>query len=248
VASAIATHELGKRFRRHTADRPRSIKEAVFRGLRGVIPSEIFWALRHISFEVKPASIVGIIGHNGAGKSTLLRMIGGIGRPDEGRLRVRGRVAGILELGAGFHPDLSGRENVFVNGVIAGLTRHEVRQRFEAIVEFAELSAFIDSPLRTYSQGMRQRLGFAVATHTDADVLLIDEMLAVGDQRFNRKCLDRIVAFKTQGCAVVVASHALASVRELCDQAIQLCEGEMVASGSAEAVVRGYEDDRWKHQ
>ena len=243
MASAIAVHELGKRFWRHTADRPLSIKEAVFRGLRGVLPTEIFWALRHVSFEVEPASIVGIIGHNGAGKSTLLRMIGGVGRPDEGRLTVRGRVTGILDLGAGFHPDLSGRENVFVNGVIAGLTRHEVRQRFEAIVEFAELSAFIDSPLRTYSQGMRQRLGFAVATHTDADVLLIDEMLAVGDHRFNRKCLDRIAEFRTRGCAVVLASHALSSVRELCDHAIQLCEGRIVASGSAEAVVSGYEEN-----
>jgi lipopolysaccharide transport system ATP-binding protein len=245
VEAAVAIHGLGKCFRIHQADRPLSLKEAIFRGMRGVFPTETFWALRHINLEVQPGSIAGLIGHNGAGKSTLLRMIGGIGRPNEGSVTVRGRIAGLLDLGAGFHPDLSGRENVFVNGVIGGLTRSEVRERFEAIVEFAELSAFIDRPLRTYSAGMQQRLGFAVATHTNADVLLVDEMLAMGDQHFNRKCLDRIVEFRRRGCCIVLASHSLSLVRKLCDQAVQLRHGGMVACGPPEAVVAAYErEDR----
>jgi homopolymeric O-antigen transport system ATP-binding protein len=239
--SAVVVHELGKRFRRYRGDRPRSIKEAIFRGLRGVRPAETFWALRHIGFDVGPGRILGLIGHNGAGKSTLLRLIGGVGRPDEGRISVRGRVTGLLDLGAGFHPDLSGRENVYVNGIVAGLTRADVRRRFDAIVDFAGLATAIDSPLRTYSQGMRQRLGFAVAVHTDPDVLLIDEMLAVGDQQFNRKCLDRVARFKQAGCAIVLASHRLGSVGEFCDEAIHLRHGEIVSRGPAADVVLGYE-------
>lgn len=243
MESAVAIRGLGKRFRIHKANRPLSIKEAVFRGLRGVVPTDTFWALRNVSLDVQPGSIVGLVGHNGAGKSTLLRMVGGIGRPNEGSVEVRGRVAGLLDLGAGFHPDLSGRENVFVNGIIAGLTRNEVRHRFDAIVEFAELSAFIDNPLRTYSAGMRARLGFAVATHTDAEVLLIDEMLAVGDQHFNAKCTERIAEFRARGCAVLLASHSLDAVRELCNQAVQLRHGEMVAYGATATVVLAYEQE-----
>jgi lipopolysaccharide transport system ATP-binding protein len=243
VAGAVEIQGLGKRFRRFRSDRPRSVKEALFRGLQGVRPADSFWALRDVSLRVEAGRILGIIGQNGAGKSTLLRMIGGVGRPDEGRMRVRGRVAGLLDLGAGFHPDLSGRENVYVNGIVAGLTRAEVRARFDAIVEFAELAAAIDNPLRTYSQGMRQRLGFAVATHTDPDVLLIDEMLAVGDRRFTRKCTERIAGFKELGCAVILVSHQLASVRELCDEVIELRGGRVSSRGPAVEVVDAYEDE-----
>ena len=243
MAGAVMVQDLGKRFRRYQADPPRSIKEAVFRGLRGLRSTETFWALRHMDFEVEPGRIIGIIGHNGAGKSTLLRLIGGIGVPDEGHIEVRGRIAGMLDLGAGFHPDLSGRVNVYVNGIVAGLTRVEVRERFEAIVEFAELSKVIDNPLRTFSQGMRQRLGFAVVTHTDPDVLLIDELLAVGDQRFGRKCLDRITQFREAGCAIVLVSHGLAAVSELCDEAIQIHQGRIVARGPATEVVLAYENE-----
>jgi len=243
VTSAVTVLKLGKCFRRYRTNRPRSIKESIFRGLRGMQPLDTFWALRNIDFEVDRGRILGIIGHNGAGKSTLLRMVGGIGRPDEGCIEVHGRTTGLLDLGAGFHPDLSGRENLYVNGIVAGLTRAEVHERFEAIVEFAELSKAIDSPLRTYSQGMRQRLGFAVATHTDPDVLLIDEMLAVGDQRFNRKCLDRIAQFRDAGCAIILVSHGLVAVRELCDEAIQLRQGEIVDRGPAEDVVLEYEKE-----
>ena len=243
MVSAVEVQQLGKRFSRRRADRARSIKEAFFRGFRGVSPGETFWALRNVTLEVNQGRILGIIGHNGAGKSTLLRMIGGIGRPDEGCINVRGRVVGLMELGAGFHPDLSGRENVYVNGIVAGLMRSEVHKRFDAIVDFAELANAIDSPLRTYSQGMRQRLGFAVVTHTDPDVLLIDELLAVGDQRFNRKCMDRIAQFRDRGCAVIIVSHQLASVRKLCDEAIQLRQGEIVARGPAADVVLGYEKE-----
>jgi lipopolysaccharide transport system ATP-binding protein len=244
VPGRIRTVKLGKRFRRYRADRPRSAKEAFLRGLRGIRSSETFWALRNVDLEIGPGRMLGIIGHNGAGKSTLLQLICGVGRLDEGSVETRGRVAGLLELGAGFHPDLTGRENVLVSGVIAGLTRSEVLHRFDSIVEFAELASFIDSPLRTYSQGMRLRLGFAIATHTEPEVLVIDEMLAVGDRRFRRKCLDRIAEFKSTGCAIAIASHDLNSVREHCDEAIQLRHGEIVARGASEAVARQYEEEQ----
>jgi lipopolysaccharide transport system ATP-binding protein len=241
MVNAVTVTSLGKRFQRFRTDRPRSIKEMLFRGLSGMQAPASFWALRHIDLEVERGSILAIIGHNGAGKSTLLRLIGNIGRPDEGRVEVSGCVTGLLELGTGFHPDLSGRENVYVSGIVAGLTRAEVRERFEAIVDFAELKDDIDSPLRAFSQGMKQRLGFAVATHTDPEILLIDEMLAVGDRRFNRKCIDRISQFREAGCAIILVTHSMAAVRKLCDEAIQLRQGEIVARGAAEEVVCGYE-------
>lgn len=240
MSDAIVVQNLGKRFRRYHADRPTTLKEALLRGLRRIKLAESFWALRDVSFSVAPGRMVGVIGSNGAGKSTLLRLIGSVGRPDEGRVTVHGRIGALLDLGAGFHPDLTGRENVFINGVISGLTRHEVAQRFDSIVDFAELEAFIDNPLRTYSTGMQMRLGFAVAAYMEPEILLIDEVLAVGDLAFQRKCLDRIARFKAEGCTIILVSHDTASIRQLCDEALWLRQGELVAYGPSDIVAGQY--------
>ena len=209
-------------------------------GNRRARGADLFWALRNVSFEIQPGRMVGIIGPNGAGKSTLLRLIGGIGQPDEGSLVVNGRVAGLLELGAGFHPDLTGRENVFVTGVVGGLTRAEVAKRFDSIVAFAELERFIDSPLRTYSSGMYMRLAFSVAVHVQPDVLLVDEVLAVGDLEFQGKCLERIAEFKRNGSTIVLVTHDANTVRDLCDEAVWLDEGEVAEYGEAREVASHY--------
>jgi lipopolysaccharide transport system ATP-binding protein len=187
--------------------------------------------------------MVGVIGSNGAGKSTLLRLIGGVGHPDEGTVLAAGRIGALLELGTGFHPELTGRENVFVSGVISGLLRSEVAERFDDIVAFAELESFIDSPLRTYSTGMRMRLAFAVAIHIEPDILLVDEVLAVGDIAFQRKCLDRIARFQANGCAILLVTHDLSLVRELCDEVIWLHRGKIMARGPAQVIASEYTAD-----
>jgi lipopolysaccharide transport system ATP-binding protein len=240
MTDAITVRNLSRRFRRYHADRPNTLKEALLRGLRRLGPAEYFWALRDISFNIAPGRMLGVIGPNGAGKSTLLRLVGGVGRPDMGSVAVNGRISALLDLGAGFHPDLTGRENVYINGVIAGLTRKEVTRRFDSIVDFAELERFIDSPLRTYSTGMQMRLGFAVAAHTDPEILLIDEILAVGDLAFQRKCLDRIAQFRELGCTIVLVSHDASSIQKLCDEALWLRQGQLVAYGPADVVVNQY--------
>lgn len=240
MSATIVIDGLGKAFRRYDADRPRTLKEAFVRRFRQPRKGERFWALRDVSFAVEPGQILGIVGSNGAGKSTLLRLVGGVGRPDEGRVRVRGRVAALLELGAGFHPELTGRENVFVSGVIAGLTRRQVAQRLESIVAFAELEQFIDNPLRTYSSGMQMRLGFAIGVHTAPDILLIDEVLAVGDLAFQKKCLQRIGQFKADGCSIIVVSHDTGEIRKLCDRALWLRGGRLAEQGDADSVVEAY--------
>jgi lipopolysaccharide transport system ATP-binding protein len=236
----IVVHKLGKRFRRYHTDRPRTLKEAFVRGLRRMGSADEFWALRDVSFSVAPGSMVGVIGRNGAGKSTLLRLIGGVGKPNEGSVKVRGRINAFLDLTAGFRPDLTGRENIMVGGVIAGLTRREIKQRFDAIVEFAELEEFIDSPLRAYSTGMRMRLAFSVAAHTEPDVLLIDEVLAVGDLAFRRKCFERIEAFRSRGCTIVLVSHDVNQIQRLCDEALWLRKGRLMAYGDPEEVTGRY--------
>jgi lipopolysaccharide transport system ATP-binding protein len=203
-------------------------------------PIEEFWALREVNFRVAQGDMVGIIGRNGAGKSTLLRLIGGVGRPDEGSIEVQGRIGAFLDLVAGFRPDLTGSENVFVGGVIAGLTRREVSQRFDSIVAFAELEDFIDNPLRAYSTGMRMRLAFSVAVHTDPEVLLIDEVLAVGDLAFRNKCFERITQFQREGCTILLVSHDVDQIRDLCDEALWLRDGRLVSHGDPEMVVGKY--------
>lgn len=238
---AIVVHDLGKRFRRYHKDRPFTLQEAVVSGFGRLKPVDWFWALREITFSVPCGEVLGVIGANGAGKSTLLGLIGGIGRPEEGRLEVHGRIGGLLELGAGFHPDLTGRENVVINGIICGLTRREVNQRFAEIVAFAELEEAINDPLRTYSTGMRMRLGFSIAAHTDPEILLVDEVLAVGDIAFQQKCLDRIRQYQKRGCTIVIVSHNTAQIHKICDRVIWLKAGRIQACGEPALVVNQYE-------
>lgn len=240
MGAAIIAHEVGKKFRLHHADRPKQLKELFVRGPRQLKPKGHFWALRQVSFEVKAGQAVGIIGRNGSGKSTLLRLISDIMRPDEGYVKTQGRLGALLDLGTGFHPDLTGRENVFTDGIITGLTRQEVKQHFDSIVAFAELEDFIDSPLRTYSSGMQMRLAFAIAVHTDPDILLIDEVLAVGDIAFQQKCLDRIEEFKRRGCTIVLVSHDPETTKRFCDEAIWLQGGELIIHDRADVVTDKY--------
>ena len=240
MQEAVIVQGVAKKFHRFHANRPRTLQEAIVRGLRRMRTVEQFWALQDVSFTVATGQMVGLIGHNGAGKSTLLRLIGGIGKPNQGAVEVHGRIGALLSLGAGFHPDLTGRENVFVNGVISGLTLSEVNQKFDSIVAFAELEQFIDSPLHTYSSGMRMRLGFAIATHIEPEILLIDEVLAVGDITFQNKCMARIKQFKEIGCTVLIVSHNLWFIRENCDAALWLHMGQVKAYEQAETVVSQY--------
>lgn len=239
--SLIRVFGLRKGFTRRHKLKPRTLKETIIRGRHSHHRDTYFIALDQVSLEVKPGEIVGIIGRNGAGKSTLLRLIGGIGRPDEGHIEVNGKIGALLELGAGFHPELTGRENIFINGVISGLTREEVANRFSDIVKFAELQDAIDNPLRTYSSGMQLRLAFAISVHTSPDILLIDEVLAVGDIAFQRKCLERINMFKQGGCAILIVSHDTAQIRDLCDRAIWMRDGRIIATGNPRHVVDQYE-------
>jgi lipopolysaccharide transport system ATP-binding protein len=240
MESAIVVTQLSKTFRRYHPHRPWTFQEALARGVRRIGPVERFWGLRDVSFRVAVGRMVGIIGANGSGKSTLLRLVGGIGRPDSGKVEVHGRIGALLDLGSGFHPDLTGRENALVTGVLSGLTRREVRERFESIVAFAEVEEFIDNPMRTYSTGMQMRLAFATAVHTDPDVLLIDEILSVGDIAFQRKCLDRIAQFKASGCSILLVSHEGSVIQDLCDEAIWLNAGHLMAHGTPAEVVGRY--------
>jgi lipopolysaccharide transport system ATP-binding protein len=199
-----------------------------------------FWALRDVDLEIAPGRMVGIIGRNGAGKSTLLRMISGLLKPDAGTIRVNGRVSGLLELGAGCHPDLTGRENIYIAGIVGGLRRREVTARLGSILAFAELGDFIDRPMRCYSSGMKMRLAFSVAVHVEPEILLVDEVLAVGDVQFQRKCLARILEFKQRGCTIVVVSHDVGMVRQICDDAVWLQQGLVACAGIAPMVVARY--------
>lgn len=236
----IIAQELGKQYHRYHLDRPRTLQEAIVHGLGRLRATDKFWALRNVNVQIPAGCMVGVIGHNGAGKSTLLSLLSGIIRPEQGRVQMQGRIGALLDLGTDFHPDLTGRENVFVSGVIGGLTRAEVAAGFDAIVAFAELEQFIDSPVRTYSSGMKMRLAFAVMTYLQPEILLIDEVLAVGDLAFQRKCIERIKQFKAEGCTIVFVSHDAATVRTLCDKAIWLQNGQMMAYGPAEVVVDQY--------
>ena len=233
---AIDVERAARRFVVHARE-TRTLKELLV--ARGRTGAQEVWALREVSLHVEPGEAVGLIGRNGSGKSTLLRLVAGILRPTRGRVAVGGRVGSLLELGAGFHPDFTGRENVFLNGSVHGLRRAQIRERFDEIVAFAELEDAIDRPVRTYSSGMYMRLGFAIAAFLDADTLLLDEVFAVGDEAFQRKCFGRIAEFKQRGGTIVFVSHDAAAVERLCERGVLLRRGEVAFDGPArEAIVR----------
>jgi ABC-2 type transport system ATP-binding protein len=204
-------------------------------------PAE-FWALRDISLSIDEGSTLGLMGHNGSGKSTLLKLVGGILKPTTGVVRVQGRIASLLELGAGMHPELTGRENIFMNGAILGMSKRELQRRFDEIVEFAELEQFIDQQVKHYSSGMFVRLGFSVAVNVDPDVLLVDEVLAVGDESFQRKCLDRVRRFQRQGRTIIVVSHSADQIRQICDQVAVIDHGSLVALDEPALAIRVFRE------
>ncbi len=233
--TAVDVQEVSKRFRLYH-EKYTSLKEKVIHA--GRTPYEDLWAVNDVSFDVKEGETVGILGRNGSGKSTLLKCICGVLQPTKGQVVVRGQLAGLLELGAGFQQDLSGRENIYLNGSMLGMSKRDVDRVFDDIVEFAELEQFIDNQVKFYSSGMYVRLGFAVAVNVDPDVLVIDEVLAVGDERFQRKCMDRIRSFQTEGRTILFVSHSPDQVRAICDRAVVLSGGQMIGLGPPGEAVR----------
>src|SRR5271157_1121720 len=225
---AVDVQDVSKRFRLYH-ERYNSLKERLIHA--GRTPYEDLWALRDVSFDVKEGETVGILGRNGSGKSTLLKCICGVLQPTTGEVVVRGKLAGLLELGAGFQQDLTGRENIYLNGSLLGMSKRDVDKVFDAIVDFSELEEFIDGPVKFYSSGMYVRLGFAIAVNMDPDVLVVDEVLAVGDERFQRKCIDRVNLFQREGRTILLVTHAADTVRSICDRGIVLSHGRLVAEG-----------------
>ena len=232
--------EVSKRFRL-VHERNSTLKATVFRGFKRTVHEDL-WALEDIGFEVPKGTTFGIVGHNGSGKSTLLKCMASIYRPDHGSIRIDGRMSALLELGAGFHPELSGRENVYLNGSILGLSQRQVASRFDEIVAFSGLERFIDTPVKNYSSGMFVRLGFAVAINVEPEVLLVDEVLAVGDESFQQKCLERFADLRREGNTIVVVTHSLETVRNLCDLAVWLDHGHLMLDGLSGEVADAYLD------
>jgi lipopolysaccharide transport system ATP-binding protein len=254
---AIRVENLGKKYRLHHQKEGRRYKALrdvlaaapgrlwsmlpFFRGSAGLDPgSEEFWAVREVSFEIQQGDAVGIIGRNGAGKSTLLKLLSRITEPSTGRIEIEGRIASLLEVGTGFHPELTGRENIYLNGAILGMSHAEIRRRFDEIVAFAEVEKFLDTPVKRYSSGMYMRLAFAVAAHLEPEILVIDEVLAVGDVEFQKKCLGKMEAVSSGGRTVLFVSHNMDAVLRLCSRAIHLSRGGIVDTGPAQAVVAQY--------
>ncbi len=239
MAAAVEVEHVSKRFRMFH-ERASSVKERVLRFRRS--RAEDFWALRDVSFEVPSGETLGLVGVNGSGKTTMLKIMAGILRPTEGRVTTRGRIAALLELGAGFHPELTGRENVYLNASILGLSKRETDRHFDDIVAFAELEEFIDNQVKHYSSGMFVRLGFAVAVHVDPEILLIDEVLAVGDEAFQRKCIDRVSEMQREGRTILFVTHAMQLVHQICEQAVLLDGGVVRSAGAVERVVRDFRE------
>jgi len=243
--SAIRVTGVTKLYRRYTGKRTvGTLKSALLSGAgrRALSPDAAIPALVDVTFRVSSGETVGVIGANGSGKSTLLKLLSGIIRPTEGEVAVEGRLAALLELGAGFHPEISGRENIEINGLLLGLTKREIAARFDAIVRFAELEEFLDAPLKTYSSGMAVRLGFSIAAHCDPNVLLVDEVLAVGDEHFAHRCLEKFAEFERAGKTILVVSHDLNLVAERCGRAIWLERGRVAFDGTAAETVARYRD------
>ncbi|MFL5251193.1 MAG: ABC transporter ATP-binding protein [Myxococcales bacterium] len=237
----ISARDVGIAYRLYR-EKVSTLKEAVanrFRHLRG---AEMFWALRHVSLEVAPGEALALVGHNGSGKSTLLKTIAGVLEPSEGTLATRGRVSPMIELGAGFDPELSGRDNVFLNGALLGFTRKQMESKFDRIVAFAELADFIEMPIKNYSSGMYARLGFAIAQDVEPDILIVDEVLAVGDERFQEKCKARIQEFRASGVTFIFVSHSLEAARDLCPRAAVLHHGRLAFDGPIDGAWARYRE------
>ena len=249
--NAIEVTDVTKTYRKYARRKQfATLKSAILSGtlVNDLNPDETFHALKGVSFAVRPGCTFGIVGKNGSGKSTALKVVAGITKPTTGSVSVQGRISALIELGAGFHPEISGRENVFINGIMLGLTKREITKRFDEIVEFAELEDFIDAPVKTYSSGMYMRLGFAVAIHVDPDVLLIDEVLAVGDEAFTHKCLDKFAEFRRRNKTVLLVTHSLNLVERFCDEALWLNDGRARAIGDPRHVVSAYITDVEKQE
>ncbi len=240
VSSAIEVDGVSKKFRLYK-ERNQSIKSAVMR--RRVSDHEDFWALRDISLKVRQGETFGLVGDNGSGKSTLLKCMAKILYPDKGTITMHGRVAALLEVGSGFHPELSGRENVYLNGSILGMSRKEVDRKFDDIVDFSGVREFIDQPVKNYSSGMYVRLGFSVAINVEPDILLVDEVLAVGDESFQAKCAEKFAEFREQGRTVVIVSHALGTLAKMCDRAAWIQHGDLKSVGKPDDVIEQYRDN-----
>jgi lipopolysaccharide transport system ATP-binding protein len=240
----VETFGLGKMYR-IGGYRPNVLRERIAASIRNRFRSQadestIFWALRDVSVQIKQGDVVGLIGRNGAGKSTLLKLLSQITDPTEGEAHLRGRVASLLEVGIGFHPELSGRENIFLNGAILGMSRAETRSKFDEIVQFAEIEKFLETPVKRYSSGMYVRLAFAVAAHLDPDILIVDEVLGVGDTAFQQKCLNKMRGIHEAGKTVIVVSHNMSTIASLCQSAIWLREGRVAGQGPVHEVLRSY--------
>ena len=233
----VVVENVSKKYRLYR-ERNNSLKIAIMRGGRAKV--DMFWALQDVSFEVYEGSTTGLIGENGSGKSTMLKCLARILRPDTGSVSVTGKMSALLELGAGFHPELSGRENVFLNGAILGLKQKELAAKFDDIVDFAGIGQYIDEPVKNYSSGMYVRLGFSVAINVEPDILLVDEVLAVGDEAFQRKCLERFADLKNSGKTVIIVSHSMGSVINMCDHVIWFKKGRKMADGDPRQVVEAY--------
>jgi ABC-type polysaccharide/polyol phosphate transport system ATPase subunit len=240
--NAIELTNVSKIYRRYGGRQFSTLKSALLQRsiLRDLQPSETFPALTDVSFLVPKGSTYGVMGRNGSGKSTALKLVAGITKPTSGSVRVEGRISALIELGAGFHPEISGRENVFINGIMLGLTKREIQERFDEIVDFAELREFIDAPVKTYSSGMYMRLGFAVAINVNPDVLLVDEVLAVGDEGFTHKCLDKFAEFKRSNKTILLVTHSLNLIERFCDEALWLDNGHAMSHGDPKRVVGAY--------
>jgi len=240
--TAVSVADVTVRYRMPT-ERINTLKERVVRSItRRTVAYTEFTALSHINLQVKRGEAIALIGRNGAGKSTLLKVIARVQGPTAGRVWVRGQVAPMIELGAGFHPELTGRENVFLNGAMLGFSQQQMQAKFDSIVAFSELEAFIDSPLRTYSSGMQARLGFAVASSVDPDILIIDEALSVGDEAFQQKCIQRMKAIRKQGATLLYVTHAVDMIGELCDKAALIDEGRLLYFGEVDKAVTYYRE------
>lgn len=236
----VRVSKVSKRF---TVRKDSSLKERIVTlGRDGRAHKEDFWALSDVSLAIHAGSTIGLIGHNGSGKSTLLKIIGGIIQPTSGTVRQRGRIAALLELGAGFHPDLTGRENVFLNASVLGLSAEETQAQFASILEFSGVGEFIDTQIKFYSSGMYVRLAFAIAVHTDPDILLVDEVLAVGDEQFQQKCLDKIREFQAEGRTIIIVSHALDQIASLCDRVVLMNRGQMVFDGVPSTAIERFRE------